>query len=274
MMEQNACANPLARREKWKLWQDQETIEVYGAMARLHTRLAPYFEVLARAAHATGVPIMRHPFLLHPREPAAWGEESSFYLGPSLYASPVVKRGASTKETWLPPGTWVDLADRVTYQGGRRVTLPAPLARLPLLLRDGGIVPLLDASIETLAPATDAAIVTPEKVKDKLDVVAALSPGNEARIVLADGTELIARRKASGPPVASGLAVATPAEVATCEGQSDATGCVSATDEGAVARLRVTTPKAASSEIAHDDVELVVRGASARRVRWDVLRIR
>ncbi|MBX3185428.1 MAG: glycoside hydrolase family 31 protein [Labilithrix sp.] len=273
MMEQNACANPLGRREKWKLWDDEETIDVYGAMARLHTRLAPYFEVLARQAHETGVPIMRHPFLYHPREPEAWADESSFFLGPSLYASPVVARGMTVKDIWLPPGKWVDLVDLTTYEGGRRASIPAPLAKLPLLVRDGGIVPMLDASIETLAPATDPSVVTPAQVADRLDVIVALTPGRDARVVMADGTELIARRLAAGG-VASGVVDVTASEIATCQGRPADQGCLLASVEGTVDRLRVTTPLALTSEIKHDDVELIARGPLPRRVRWDVLRVR
>lgn len=266
MMEQNACANPLGRRQKWKLWNDEETIRVYADMARLHTRLMPYFEVLAREAHATGIPIMRHPFLLHPREPEAWRTESSFYLGPSLWAAPVVERHARTKETWLPPGRWVDLADYAVYEGGGRVVLPAPLERLPLLIKDGGIVPLLDPSIETLAPATEPSVVTLDKVADRLDVVVALSSGRQARIVLADGTELVAQREPGS--ASSGLPEVTPDLVADCEG-----GCVSKSVAGAVDRLRVTTPLVPESALAHEDVKLEAKGPRARRVRWDVLRL-
>jgi alpha-glucosidase (family GH31 glycosyl hydrolase) len=279
MMEQNACANPLGRRQKWKLWDDAETIAVYADMARLHTRLMPYFEVLSREANRTGAPIMRHPFLYHPREPEAWKAESSFYLGASLWTSPVVERGASTKETWLPPGRWVDFLDHAVYEGGRRATLPAPLGRLPLLIKDGGIVPLLDASIETLAPATEPSVVTLDKVKDLLDVVVALSPGRDARIVLADGTELVARRAAASAAPSS-LPEVLPEALPTCEG-----GCVNATAEAAVDRLRLTTPLAEAYSVTHGDMTLEVRGPasprgqdtpgpSARRVRWDVLRLR
>jgi sulfoquinovosidase len=271
MMEQNACSNPLGRREKWKLWNDQETIDVYGAMARLHTRLAPYFEVLARESHATGVPIMRHPFLYHPREPEVWSADSSFYLGPSLFTSPVVHRGVVVKDTWLPPGKWVDLADLVVYDGGKRVAIPAPLGKLPLLVKDGGIVPMLDASIETLAPASEPGVITPAKVADRLDVVVALSAGQEARITLADGTELLARRTA-GASAASGYAEVTPEQIAMCDGKAPAEGCFVAREEGMVSRLRVTTPLAAATDVGHDDVVLSAKGPLARRVRWDVMR--
>ena len=273
MMEQNACANPVGpRREKWKLWNDQETIDGYAAMARLHTRLAPYFEVLAREAHVSGIPVMRHPFLYHPREAEVWSTESSFYLGPSLFASPVVQRGVTTKDTWLPPGLWVDLEDHAVLTGGKRVAIPAPLAKLPLLLKDGGIVPLLDASIETLAPAKDPKVISLDQVADRLDVLVALSPGKEARITLADGTELVAKRKTSnGGP--SALAQVTPEQVALCSGLAASSGCFAVGDEGMVSRLRVTTPLATDSDLSLDDVELrVAKGSVLRRVRWDVMR--
>ncbi len=274
MMEQNACSNPIgAARTKWVLWNDQETIDVYGAMARLHTRLAPYFDVLARESHATGAPIMRHPFLYHPREPEVWAAESSFYLGPSLFASPVVQRGSTSKDTWLPAGKWVDMDDRTVYEGGRRVALPAPLAKLPLLLKDGGIVPMLDASIDTLAPATDPSVVTPATVADRLDVIVALSPGKEARIALADGTELLARRR-SGATAASGYPVVTAEQIAMCAGKPGGEGCLVANEEGGVSRLRITTPLAAVNEVAHEDVELSAKGPLARRIRWDILRMK
>jgi alpha-glucosidase (family GH31 glycosyl hydrolase) len=273
MMDETACSNPVeGSRTKWHLWDDQETIDVYGSLARLHTRLAPYFQVLSREAHATGVPITRHPFLYHPHEPEAWATDSSFYLGPSLFTSPVVQRGATSKETWLPPGKWVDLVDFTVYDGGKRSTLPAPLAKLPILVKDGGIVPMLDASIETLAPATDPDVVTVAKVADRLDVVVALTPGKEARIVLADGTELVARRKATGG-AASGYGDVAAEQLGMCDGKPADQGCLHASEEGGVSRLRITTPLAAANGVAHDDVELSSKGPLARRIRWDILRV-
>jgi alpha-D-xyloside xylohydrolase len=270
MMQQDACANPIGPgRTKWRLWDDDETVAVYGAMARLHTRLLPYWEVLARQANATGIPIMRHPFLLHPNEPEAWSIESAFYLGPSLWAAPVVSRNERVKTTWLPPGRWVDLDDYAVYEGGKRVSIPAPLAKLPLLVKDGGIVPMLDPSIETLAPATEPSVVTLDTVKDRLDVIVALSAGRDARITLADGTELVAKRTTSSAGNPARLPEVAPDGVASC-----ADGCAAATDAGGVRRLRVTSPLATSTSLTFDDVVLEAKGPLARRVRWDVLRLR
>ena len=100
--------------------------------------------------------------------------------------------------------------------------LPAPLDRLPLLVRDGGIVPLLDPSIETLASASEPTVVSLDKVNDRLDVVVALSSGREARFRLVDGTELVARRGAPQSP--SSLPAVSGDALATCD-----SGCVNET---------------------------------------------
>ena len=265
MLEENACANPLGNREKWKLWADQETVDVYGAMSRLHTRLAPYLEVAVRQSNASGIPIMRHPFLTNPKEPEVYKMDSSYWFGDALFTSPVVKRGDITKDTWLPPGRFVDFDDHTVYEGGKHVSIPAPLGKLPLLVKDGGIVPLLDASVETLGTTPDPTVATMESTKDRLDVVVVLSKGGEAHVTLADGTELTAKRLATGG-ASSGLAEG---DTQTC-----LTGCITASAENQVDRLRVSTAPVTTNETMQDDLVLSVKGTTTRRVRWDVIRLR
>lgn len=266
MMEQNACSHPLGRT-KWKLWNDQETMDVYGAAARLHTRLAPYFEVQAQLAHDTGMPIMRHPFLLYPKHPEAQRTESTFFLGPDLFALPVVRRGEREKQAWLPPGRWIDLDDDTVYTGDQRVRIPAPLAKLPLLLREGGIVPLLDPSVETLAPATDPSVITRASTDDRLDVLVALAEGDTARIKLQDGTELVAQRR-SGVTGQAPQAV-SPAEVTTCQGASGM-ACVATTQRPGFRRVQLSTAQELTSRWVYEDLELTATNPRARRVRWNV----
>jgi alpha-glucosidase len=267
MMEQNACVNPVKDVVKWKLYNDQETIDTYRKWARFHTRLSPYFDLLARRAHESGQPITLHPFLLHPGDPEAGAIQDAYYLGPSLYVSPVVKRGATEKVTYLPAGRYVDWETLEAVEGGQSVTTPAPLDALPMWLVEGQMVPLLDASIDTLAPAAEPGVVTPDQVAGVLDVRVALGPGQTATLVLADGTTLTARRLAADEGNPGGLPEAADvAEVEACE------GCWLGADEGDVARLRVTTESAESTAVTLQDVELTASGPSVRKIRWDVLR--
>jgi alpha-glucosidase (family GH31 glycosyl hydrolase) len=267
MMEQNACVNPVKDKVKWKLYNDQETIDTYRKHARLHTRLSPYFDLLARQANATGQPITMHPFLLHPDDAQAGAVQDAYYLGPALYVSPIVKRGATEKVTYLPAGRYVDWETLAVVEGGQSVTTPAPLDALPMWLVEGQMVPLLDASIDTLAPASEPGVVTPDQVAGVLDVRVALGPGQRATLVLADGTTLSARRLGADAGNPGGLsAAADAADLSSCE------GCYLGAGEGGVARLRVTTESAASSKVTLQDVELTASGPVGRRIRWDVLR--
>jgi alpha-D-xyloside xylohydrolase len=265
MMEQDACANPLGRRTKWTLWSDDETQDVYRRMASLHTRLLPYFMVLAREANAKGTPLMRPPFLYFPKEPRTWTMDDTFFLGPALYAAPVIRRGQRTREVWLPPGArYVELNDFTVHQGAQAVTVPAPLERLPLFLVEGQLLPMLDPAVQTLAPATNPAVVTAQSKADVLDVQVALGPGGSATLRLFDGTELLAERRADD---AGRVGLTEAPSVSECE------RCWRRETRGAVDVVQVASPKAASHEVRFDELRLQASGPSARRVRWEVLRL-
>ncbi len=268
MMEQNACKNPLGGdKEKWKLWNDQETIDHYRRYAGLHTRLYPYFLVLKDQAVATGKPITLHPFLRFPEEAWTWSVRDAFYLGTALYASPVVSRGATTKDTYLPPGaTYVDLDDHRVYAGGAVASVGAPLGKLPLFLVSDQILPLLDPTIETLAPASYPDVVTLDDVADRLDVVVALSPGGTATLTLSDGTLLRATRGAdAGNPDA--LLEVDDTEIDACS------SCFVTDVAGELARLRANGEEAVASTVTVSDVVLEASGGPPRRVRWEILRL-
>ncbi|MEW5848786.1 MAG: TIM-barrel domain-containing protein [Myxococcota bacterium] len=268
MMDQDRCFHPLdGERPKWFLWDDEDTIEQYRRMALLHTRLQPYFLVLAEESHARGVPLMRHPFLLHPKDPEAWLVEDAFFLGPALYALPVVRRGVTVRDAWLPPGTYVDLDDHKVYRGGMRAQIPAPVEKLPLLLVANQVLPLLDDTVETLAPAEEPSVVTVDDVADVLDVVVALTPGGRAEVVLQDGTRLTAERHADDTGLPADVTTVTEADLKTCA------RCVVDGASGDVQRLRVNTELGTDASLRVHDVTVTTTGTRARRVRFDVLRV-
>ena len=267
MMEQDACSNPLMKKTKWTLWSDAETTQIAGKYFRLHTRLQPYFLALAEESSRSGRPITMHPFLLHPTEPEAWKVDGAYYLGPSIYAAPVVGRGQTTKHTWLPKGRYVDFDDHLVYEGDKEADVPAPLGKLPLLLVADSILPLWDASLDTLAKATDPSVVTLAQVGDRLDAVVALSPGGHARMTLVDGTVLDATRVASDQGNPDALAQVAADAIGGCS------SCFTAAAEGGVKRLRANGTVSTSAALTIEDVKLNVSGGPARRVRWDVLRL-
>jgi len=198
MQDQDACEGGEAGK-KATIWSSEAARDAWRRYARLHTRLFPYWYTLAQAAHATGAPIVRHMFLEHPETPALRGVDDAFYVGPALLAAPVVTRGARARQVVLPDPVYLDWDTRTLVPGGGAapVTLDAPLAHLPLLLRAGHILPLLDERIDTLVSTSAPDIVDAGDVADVYDAVVLLTPGQAATLTLWDGSRLEARRDTS-----------------------------------------------------------------------------
>jgi alpha-D-xyloside xylohydrolase len=112
---------------------------------RLRERLKPYVLDVMRAAHEEGLPVMRPLFLEFPDDPAAWSVDDSYLFGPDLLVAPVLTAGATARTAYLPAGaSWTDAWTGETYEGGRAVTVDAPLDRIPLFLRDGARLPVAE----------------------------------------------------------------------------------------------------------------------------------
>jgi sulfoquinovosidase len=262
MEVENACSGTMAG-PKWNVWSDADTTKVYGDYARLHTRLFPYLYAAAKEATLTGFPLMRHPFLVHPKSPEAYAVDGDYYLGPALYVAPVVRRGATTRDVWLPPGRWIDWFSLEPLASGT-VTRTVPLDTMALFLKSGQLVPLLDPSIQTLVhTATDPTVVTLDSVKDVLDVRAALDlAANAAAITLVDGTSLAASLAPGALALPSDLTVAaTDDDLSTCA----ACGKIDVLPSG-VQRVRVST---SASTIVVGALTLS-RPVGTQRIRWDV----
>ncbi|MCC6522138.1 MAG: glycoside hydrolase family 31 protein [Polyangiaceae bacterium] len=269
MHDENACSNaPPGAPPKWTLWSDQETIDVYGRYARLHTRLFPYLYAAAEEATLTGIPVMRHPVLYYPAEAGARAVELEYFFGPSLYVAPVVRRDAVTRELWLPPGLWVDWWTNEVVNGGSVVTRPAPLDTLPMLLRSGGIVALLDPSVETLAPRTAPGVVSLYDVLDVLDVRAAIDPAvGSGHAALVDGSVLDVALSAGAVALPTGFTLAADdAELASCTG----CGRIDALPGGAE-RVRLTGALATEETLVAGGLVVRRHGVTAQRMRWDVV---
>ena len=262
MMDQNACAMARDDGEKASIWSSPDAMEAWRRYARLHTRLFPYFRALAEEAHASGAPHIRHLFLEHPERSDLRAVDDTYYLGPALLVAPVVHRDEREREVVLPEGYYLDWQEGELYEGGESPLIDAPLDKLPLFLRDGYLVPLLDPTIDTLATEDHPDVVGPDDVADVYDVVGLLSASvGSASFVFADGGRLDA--ELSGELAAPSLTEAsTVEELADC---SDGCFLLEELSSG-LNRLRVT----------HDGDAVTAGGLSlssegvGRRIRWDL----
>jgi len=137
------------------MWTDEETLGAIRTYSRLHTALTPYWQIYAQKASLTGAPILRHLFLLEPKNPLVWDRHDQYMVGDDILVAPVVQDGVRSRELYLPAGEWLSYWDNTLYRGGDVVTVPAPLEEIPLLMRSGALIPFLLEPGDTLAPSSD-----------------------------------------------------------------------------------------------------------------------
>ena len=107
---------------------------------RLRMALIPYLQSLAKEASATGLPLARALPLVTPQDPCSWSFDTQFLLGSSLLIAPVTRPGGEVR-VYLPRGRWYDLWEGTVYEGPDLVSLTCPLERIPIFLREGGVLP-------------------------------------------------------------------------------------------------------------------------------------
>ncbi len=124
-------------------WMYPEVLPLVRAAIQFRYRLIPYLYALLYRAAQTGDPIIRPLVYAYPDDPRTHTESFDFLLGPSLLVASVLEPGARTRTVYLPRGTgWVDFYSGARYEGGQEVTLGAPLDCAPLLVPEGGLIPL------------------------------------------------------------------------------------------------------------------------------------
>lgn len=115
--------------------------------ARLRYSLIPYMYSFERRLHETGVGLVRPLIWDYPDDPHFTNSIDAWMFGDFLLVAPVVERGQTTKEIYLPAGEWIDYfrGDRVT--GGQVVHYPVDAASwmdIPLFVKKGAIIPTME----------------------------------------------------------------------------------------------------------------------------------
>ncbi|HZD53283.1 MAG TPA: TIM-barrel domain-containing protein [Woeseiaceae bacterium] len=123
----------------------EEGSAVYDSLVwytKLRYRLMPYIYTLAGDSYQRDGTIMRGLVMDFPDDPGARDIATEYLFGPAFLVSPVYEHGARSREVYLPAGAdWYDFYSGEKHSGGVTIDADAPLARMPLFVRAGSIVP-------------------------------------------------------------------------------------------------------------------------------------
>jgi alpha-glucosidase len=80
--------------------------------------------------------------MAEPNNPALAGVDDAFMVGGGMVVAPVIEEGAISREVYLPQGEWYDFWSNELIAGRQKITVPAPLERLPIFVRAGVVLPI------------------------------------------------------------------------------------------------------------------------------------
>ena len=125
-------------KEPWEF--GEEFTRINRETINLRYRFLPYIYNTMYAASVSGIPAMQPMVMNYPEE--FQNESSQFMFGNDLLIAPVLSEGATEREVTLPGGMWYDYWSGEKMNGGRRVTVAAPLSRIPIFIRGGSAIPM------------------------------------------------------------------------------------------------------------------------------------
>ncbi|MBM2839868.1 MAG: Alpha-glucosidase [Bacteroidetes bacterium] len=126
-------------KEPWEYGDDFTSIN--RETINLRYQFLPYIYTTMEQASRTGIPPMRPMIFAFPDEREFLWNDDQFIFGDDLLIAPVLSDGARTRELRLPKGVWYDYWTGFRHEGGRNITVDAPLNQIPLFVRAGAIIP-------------------------------------------------------------------------------------------------------------------------------------
>ncbi len=128
---------PSRDRTPWNVAEqtgDEDVISVFRHFTELRTRLIPYLAGEGRRAVTEGKPLMRALLFDAPDDERVWEFPYQYMLGDALLVAPVCAEGATTWQTYLPQGEWVDAWTGEELQGPTVVERLVPLDEIPMFI--------------------------------------------------------------------------------------------------------------------------------------------
>ena len=145
IMRLHSTKDEFMGKEPWKYCFAADTAAV-NALRERHA-LIPYIYSINRRTHKDGLPLCEPMYYSYPDEKEAYNVPNQFFFGTELMVRPITKpmdkrTFLAPAKVWLPRGRWTDWYTGRIYEGGRYVTMFRDIDALPVLAKEGAIVPL------------------------------------------------------------------------------------------------------------------------------------
>jgi alpha-glucosidase (family GH31 glycosyl hydrolase) len=149
---QVVCFSPLAMLNAWasgtKPWSFSDVEHIVQKYINLRMRLMPYFYSAFARYHFDGTPPFRGMAMEISNQEmddlhfANLEKDDQYMAGDSMLIAPLFT-GQTSREVFLPKGVWYDFETGERFDGGQIINISAGLEKLPIFVREGGIIPMM-----------------------------------------------------------------------------------------------------------------------------------
>ncbi|WP_024285983.1 TIM-barrel domain-containing protein [Cellulomonas sp. KRMCY2] len=124
-------------------WAFGTVVEGYVREAiRLRYRLMPYVYASFLRASESGAPVQRPLVFDHQYDALVRDIDDQYLFGPDLLVAPVLAPGVTSRQVYLPAGTWFDWHTGERHRGKQYVRATTPMDRIPIYARGGAVIPM------------------------------------------------------------------------------------------------------------------------------------
>ncbi len=155
---QSVCFSPMAMLNAWadgtKPWSFPEVEKAVQDVAQLRMQLLPYIYNCFAQYHFEGKPPFRSMQLV---DGFRFSTKDQYMMGDQIIVAPMFA-GEKTRTVHFPEGKWYDFYTGDFVEENQPLVITASLEKIPLFVRDGGIIPMVPPHFHAPAPGEKLAL--------------------------------------------------------------------------------------------------------------------
>ena len=151
IMRLHSTKNEFSSKEPWKF--SGEVQRIVTDFMRFRHKLIPYIYTMNRRTNADGIPLIRPMYYDYPETEEAYNIPNEYMFGDKLIVCPITEKcdkklNQGGTDVWLPDGKYTDIFTGRIYRGGQKMRMFRDLCSIPVLAKEGAIIPLSENGTE------------------------------------------------------------------------------------------------------------------------------
>ncbi len=118
----------------------EENYRIIKSIIETREKLRPYIMKYMDIASKTGSPLMRPMFYDYETDEVCYTLEDQYMFGEDILFAPIMQKGQTEREVYLPEGRWVSVLDKKVYEGKQTVKMRADISQYIAFVKDGSDV--------------------------------------------------------------------------------------------------------------------------------------